>query len=123
MTAMSVAESSEELGGLTPCEGEPPAGSPCNPLPPPARQETSKRPLHKRVMHAVRRTHLYLGLLLLPWAVLYGITGFLFNHPSAFADTPTATFGAAELAGTPMESPPAPREVAAQVVAALNERA
>ncbi len=82
-----------------------------------------RRPLRRRVMHAVRRAHLYFGLFLLPWAVMYGATGFLFNHPSAFADAPTATFGARELAGTPMESPPKPDAVAAQVVTALNERA
>ena len=103
---MSVPEPSPELGGLTP----------------PARQET-RRPLRKRVMHAVRRAHLYLGLFLLPWAVMYGATGFLFNHPSAFADAPTSTFGRSELAGTPMESLPKPDAVAGQVVAALNERA
>jgi hypothetical protein len=74
-------------------------------------------------MHAVRRAHLYLGLFLLPWAVLYGATGFLFNHPAAFADAPTAHFGRAGLAGTPMEHPPAPAEVAEQVVAALRARA
>src|SRR5262245_625774 len=85
--------------------------------------EPFRRPLHKRVMHAIRRTHLYFGLFLLPWAVLYGITGFLFNHPSAFADAPTATFGKSELAGTPMESLPKPVAIAAEVVAALNERA
>jgi hypothetical protein len=74
-------------------------------------------------MHAVRRTHLYFGLFLLPWAVLYGITGFLFNHPSAFADAPTVTFGKSELSGTPMESLPKPETIAAEVVTALNERA
>ena len=82
-----------------------------------------RRSLRKRVMHVVRRSHLYLGLFLLPWAVMYGVTGFLFNHPAAFADAPTATFGASELVGTPMEAPPKPDAVAAQVVAALNERA
>ena len=82
-----------------------------------------RRPLRRRVMHAVRRAHLYFGLFLLPWAVMYGATGFLFNHPTAFADAPTVTFGAGELAGTPMESPPKPNAVAAQVVTALNERA
>src|SRR3954468_9834308 len=82
-----------------------------------------RRPLRKRMMHAARRTHLYLGLFLLPWAVMYGVTGFLFNHPTAFADAPTTTFGKSALAGTPLESPPKPAEVAGQVVTALNERA
>lgn len=86
--------------------------------PPPAR-----RPLRRRAMHAVRRAHLYLGLFLLPWAVLYGVTGFLFNHPAAFADAPTAHFGRSELAGTTMEHPPTPADVAEQVVAALRARA
>lgn len=31
-----------------------------------------------------RRTHLYLGLLLIPWFLLYAISGFVFNHPSQF---------------------------------------
>ncbi|HVL14207.1 MAG TPA: PepSY domain-containing protein [Gemmata sp.] len=82
-----------------------------------------RRPLRKRVMHCVRRGHLYLGLFLLPWAILYGVTGFLFNHPSAFADVPAREFGRSELAGTPLEYPPVPAEVAGRVVAALNDRA
>jgi len=74
-------------------------------------------------MHVVRRGHLYLGLFLLPWAILYGSTGFLFNHPEAFADAPTATFDRSALAGTPMESMPSPLEIAQQVVTALRSRA
>src|SRR5262245_55532758 len=81
-----------------------------------------RRTVGRRAMPAVRRLHLYLGLSLLPWAVLYGVTGFLFNHPTAFADAPTASFGRSELSGTPMENPPTPAEVAARVVAALNAR-
>src|SRR5262245_25994080 len=84
--------------------------------------EPAPRVPKRRLMHVVRRLHLYLGLFLLPWAILYGVTGFLFNHPSAFADVPTATFGRSVLAGTPMENPAAPAAVAEQVVAALNAR-
>ncbi len=82
-----------------------------------------RRPLRKRAMHVVRRAHLYFGLFLLPWVVLYGATGFLFNHPTAFSDTPVASFGKSALTGTPMESLPTPDASAALVVAALNERA
>jgi hypothetical protein len=74
-------------------------------------------------MHVVRRGHLYLGLFLLPWAILYGVTGFLFNHPTAFSDAPTRSFGRSELAGTPMADLPVPAAVAEEVVAALRERA
>lgn len=81
----------------------------------------TRRPLRRRVMHVVRRGHLYLGLFLFPWAILYGVTAFLFNHPAAFADQPTVTYGPAATAGTPLESFPVPAVVAEKVVAKLNE--
>ncbi len=79
------------------------------------------RPLGKRFTHLLRRGHLFLGLFLLPWAILYGVTAFLFNHPAAFSDNPTVQFGKNAIAGTPLESVPSPREQAEQVVAKLNE--
>lgn len=80
------------------------------------------RPLTKRIMHLVRRMHLYAGLFLFPWAILYGVTGFLFNHPTFFADAPITHFNRTDVVGTPLESAPSPREQAAAVLAALNER-
>lgn len=82
-----------------------------------------RRPFRKQAMHTIRRAHLYFGLFLLPWVVMYGATGFLFNHPTAFSDSPVASFGASEIADTPMESVPKPDAIAAQVVQSLNERA
>jgi hypothetical protein len=83
-----------------------------NPLP---------RPVGKRVLIALRRSHLYLGLFFFPWAILYGVTAFLFNHPTAFADQPTATFGHDALAGTPLDPLPTAAGQAAELVARLNE--
>ena len=80
------------------------------------------RPLSRRVMHRVRRLHLFLGLFLLPWVLLYGVSGFLFNHPTAFPDQPTRTFGPEEVRGTPLEGLPTPANMAEEVVAALNEK-
>ncbi|HEX3146938.1 MAG TPA: PepSY domain-containing protein [Gemmataceae bacterium] len=77
----------------------------------------------KRFLQLVRRTHLYAGLLMLPWSILYGVTAFLFNHPTVFSDQPYVTFDRAALADTPMATPPAPSELAQQVVEALNSRA
>ncbi len=37
-----------------------------------------------RFMRITRRTHMYLGLALVPWVLLFGISGFLFNHESSF---------------------------------------
>jgi hypothetical protein len=81
----------------------------------------TRRPPHKRLAHLLRRAHLYLGLFLLPWAILYGVTAFLFNHPAAFSDQPTVQFGREATAGTPLESVPTPREQAEQVIAKLND--
>ena len=80
------------------------------------------RPLSRRVLHWVRRTHLFLGLFLLPWVLLYGVSGFLFNHPTAFPDQPTRTFGPDEVRGTPLEGLPTPAELAGEVVDALNDK-
>ena len=81
------------------------------------------KPLPKRAMMLTRRLHLYTGLFLFPWAVLYGVTAFLFNHPTAFADAPTINFGRAELVGTPLENPIDLDATADAVVAELNRRA
>lgn len=83
---------------------------------------TRPRPLSRRVLHWVRRLHLFLGLFLLPWVLLYGVSGFLFNHPTAFPDQPTRTFGPGEVRGTPLEGLPRPAELAEEVVALLNQK-
>jgi hypothetical protein len=36
-------------------------------------------------MRWIRRIHVYLGLFLLPFVLLYGVTGFLFNHGQVLA--------------------------------------
>lgn len=79
------------------------------------------RPFARQLMQFVRRTHLYVGLLLFPWAILYGVTGFLFNHPTILADAPTTHFTRADVIGTPLEKTPSPHDQALAVVAALNE--
>jgi hypothetical protein len=71
-------------------------------------------------MRVVRRGHLFAGLFMLPWVVLYAVTAFLFNHPDAFPDHQTRTFGPTEVAGTALEGLPKPADAAARVVEALN---
>ncbi|MGC4005669.1 MAG: PepSY domain-containing protein [Pirellulales bacterium] len=68
----------------------------------------------------IRRIHLYSGLLLLPWVFLYGVTGFLFNHPTFFASSDTIFFSPGETVGTPIERLPKPEETAARVLASIN---
>ena len=76
-----------------------------------------------KVMKLVRRSHLYAGLFLVPWVLMYGVTALLFNHPMLFPDGlfKLQPIEPADLAGTPLERLPAPRVLAAQVVEALNK--
>jgi hypothetical protein len=80
------------------------------------------RPPLRAALQLLRRSHLYAGLFMLPWTMVYGVSAVLFNHPQLYQDRIEATFGKDALAGTPMESPPAPADLANQVIAALRER-
>lgn len=80
-----------------------------------------ERPIGRRILHFIRRTHLYIGVFLFPWAMLYGVTGFLFNHPTFFADAPATSFTSRDLAGTKLESFPDLPTQAQEIVTALNE--
>jgi hypothetical protein len=81
----------------------------------------SRRSFGKSLAMLVRRLHLVFGLFLLPWAILYGITAFLFNHPTALSEQPTSTFGPSTLVGTSAESMPSAEQLAEHAVAKLNE--
>lgn len=81
------------------------------------------RTLTRRILHLVRRIHLYTGLFLIPWLVMYAVTAILFNHPNAFPDQPGTSFGPAETAGTPLAEMRPASDVAADVVAELNRQA
>jgi hypothetical protein len=38
-----------------------------------------------RATRLIRRVHMYAGLVFLPWVLLYGVTAFLFNHPTIWS--------------------------------------
>jgi hypothetical protein len=78
---------------------------------------------YNAALKLVRRVHLFAGLFMTPWVFLYGITGFLFNHPDAFPDREVRTAGLAEVVGTALEGFPTAPELADRVVDALNVRA
>lgn len=72
------------------------------------------------LLRFVRKIHLYSGLFMFPWVMLYAITGYLFNHPRVFSDRTERVFGGADIRGTDLEHLPRPAELAQQVVAAIN---
>ena len=74
----------------------------------------------RRILQFMRRGHLYLGLFLLPWALLYGVTGFLFNHPAVFPESPIAYFDLQDLEGTELEDLPSLEGFAATLIDLLN---
>jgi hypothetical protein len=84
--------------------------------------EFPRRSFSKKTLQILRRLHLYLGLLLFPWALIYGSSGLLFNHPEFFNEQPLHYYGASEIAGTPLESRSPPSDIAAQVFEVLKSR-
>ena len=74
-----------------------------------------------RFMKLVRRTHMYTGLILLPWVLLFGASGVLFNHPTWLASTKIVHRSDPEIVKKTVGFAPLnPARFAAQVVAAIN---
>lgn len=70
-----------------------------------------------------RRAHLYCGLAMLPWVLLYAVSGLLFNHPSLASDVPVTRFSVDAL-GTDVRTAVPSAEVAAPaLVEALRQAA
>lgn len=80
-----------------------------------------RRARKQKFFKLVRRVHLYLGLLMWPWVLIYGVSGFLFNHPSIGAGAQLTQISKKQLAQSPLIDWPAPEALAAEVVKALND--
>jgi hypothetical protein len=72
-----------------------------------------------RLMRVVRRIHLYSGLFLFPWVMLYGVTALLFNHPFVLPDIQIESIPPA-VTGSPLFGLPTATETAAAVVETLR---
>jgi hypothetical protein len=88
-------------------------------IPPEAERETSVR---QTLLKWLRRTHLYAGLVLAPWVLMYGMSGFVFNHGEWFSgDDPNQR-------AWPVDPSAATHRLdadalAGKAIAALNQRA
>ncbi len=71
-------------------------------------------------MKLVRRVHLYSGLFLLPWVLLYGVTALLFNHPTTFSVWTSARIGKPADEAAPFGALTSPDALAEEVVRALE---
>ncbi len=70
----------------------------------------------------LRRGHLYFGLFLAPWAILYGLTAYLFNHPTHFSDQSLTSFGSQVVRSAGLQPIDDAQHAAASVVESLQIR-
>ncbi len=79
------------------------------------------KPMWQRPSYWIRRMHLYFGLFLFPWVILYGVTAYLFNHPVAMPDQPMIALTASELSVLPLRQQLSPAATATSVIDRLNK--
>ncbi len=82
--------------------------------------EQSPRKLLSRINILIRRVHLYSGLFLLPWVIMYGVTGAMFNHQGLFPRIVIQPVNENVVANSPMSGFPTAELLAEQVVEALQ---
>ena len=81
----------------------------------------TKRRRRQRLILLARRLHLYFGLFLLPWVLLYGLTAIFFNHPSILHSRSLTHHDADILDDSLLADPPQAEAVAAAVYEQLPE--
>lgn len=91
------------------------------PSPGKARTSSRARVRYNSSMKLLRRAHMYAGLFLVPFILLYGVTAFLFNHPDWLSDRSVRLIGSEEVTGTALADFPSARALASQVVEAINQ--
>ena len=88
----------------------------------PSPKSTAKN--RRRFTKLVRRAHMYTGLLLLPWVILFGLSGMFFNHGRQFGPMQTvAQWTPDQVAAAHGFSPADARSLAEELVADLNHSA
>lgn len=74
-----------------------------------------RRRMSPKTVKLIRRVHLYLGLVLVPWVLLYGATAVLFNHGDWFTER---HYSAVE--AIPLDTYPTAESLAEQAVSGLG---
>ncbi|MFH5803728.1 hypothetical protein [Alienimonas sp. DA493] len=85
--------------------------------------KTRGQKLAAGAMKLVRRIHLFSGIFMFPFVLLYGFTGWFFNHPRLFTGDEVRTFAAAEFESSEaraLAELPTPEETADAVIEELN---
>ncbi|MEC5127407.1 PepSY domain-containing protein [Verrucomicrobiales bacterium BCK34] len=75
-----------------------------------------------RVLKLVRRIHMYTGLILLPWVILFGFSGMLFNHPDLSGSVEViSSHSASEVDALKTFNEPNPDALADEILSKINE--
>jgi len=85
--------------------------------------QAGPKPASRGVLKTLRRVHLYTGLALLPWVLLYGLTALLFNHAGWMSDARELYLDARELRAAGFTALAPAEERAAEIVRELGQRA
>jgi hypothetical protein len=80
----------------------------------------SRKRLWPKVQKVIRRVHLYSGLALVPFVILYGVTAVLFNHPALGSDANAREVSVAELAAFGWRGSATADELATRIVDAAG---
>lgn len=75
---------------------------------------------YQLVMKYVRRVHMYLGLVLFPWLLVFGVSGMLFNHPNLGEDVKVREISRDQLRSLTGLEPLEAGAIAQEVVTRLN---
>ncbi len=84
-----------------------------------AASKRKSRMRHNATIKLTRRLHLYFGLILVPFVLLYGVTAILFNHQSWFSTSTTEAANEALFAEMSFQDP---ESIAAAIISELNEQ-
>ena len=74
-----------------------------------AESKRKKRMRHNATIKLTRRLHLYFGLILVPFVLLYGVTAILFNHQTWFSSSTTEAADTSLFSGITFQDPEASR--------------
>jgi hypothetical protein len=99
-----------EANGSTPSRGE--------------RRSPKKKPVlgkfGRSTLMLVRRVHLYSGIFMFPFVLLYGFTGWFFNHPRMFTGDRVTAFAPADVSSETLGNMPTAHETAQSIVDEMN---
>lgn len=70
----------------------------------------------------MRRVHLYSGLFMFPWVLMYAVSGWFFNHPRILTGDQVTTFSSTEIESVGIDQFPSANEAARSAVESINAR-